>query len=95
MILDKNINEKLGGSNQRLNDIADEIGSMDLSSPGALKKLNDLNAESKKIVDKAKEKLPKKLKNIIGYIEYNPVFDENGNIVELSQIKKGVDKNYK
>jgi len=93
MILDKNINERLGGSNQRLNDIADEIGSMDLSSPGALKKLNDLNAESKKIVDKAKEKLPKKLKNIIGYIEYNPVFDENGNIIELSQIRKGVDKN--
>ena len=93
MILDKNINEKLGGSNLRLNDIADEIGSMNLSSPNALKKLNDLNAESKKIVDNAKSKLPKKLKNIIGYIEYTPVFDENGTIIELSQIRKGVDKN--
>ena len=93
MILDKNINEKLGGSNLRLNDIADEIGSMNLSSPNALKKLNDLNAESKKIVDNAKSKLPKKLKNIIGYIEYSPVFDENGTIIELSQIRKGVDKN--
>ena len=93
MILDKDINEKLGGFNLRLNDIADEIGSMDLSSPDALKKLNDLNAESKQIVDKAKAGLPKKLKNIIGYIEYSPVFDSNGTIVELSQVRKGVDKN--
>ena len=93
MILDKDINEKLGGFNLRLNDIADEIGSMDLSSPDALKKLNDLNAESKQIVDKAKAGLPKKLKNIIGYIEYSPVFDSNGTIVELSQVRKGLDKN--
>jgi len=93
MILDKDINEKLGGFNLRLNDIADEIGSMDLSSPDALKRLNDLNAESKQIVDKAKSKLPKNLKNIIGYIEYSPVFDSNGTIVELSQVRKGVDKN--
>ena len=93
MILDKNINERLGGFNLRLNDIADEIGSMDLSSPNALKKLNDLNAESKQIVDKAKAGLPKRLKNIIGYVEYTPVFDSNGTIVELSQIRKGVDEN--
>ena len=66
---------------------------MDLSSPDALKRLNDLNAESKQIVDKAKSKLPKNLKNIIGYIEYSPVFDSNGTIVELSQVRKGVDKN--
>ena len=92
MILDKNINERLGGFNLRLNDIADEIGSMDLSSPDALKKLNDLNAESKQIVDKAKAGLPKRLKNIIGYVEYSPVFDSNGTIVELSQVRKGVDK---
>ena len=92
MILDKNINERLGGFNLRLNDIADEIGSMDLSSPDALKRLNDLNAESKQIVDKAKAGLPKRLKNIIGYVEYSPVFDSNGTIVELSQVRKGVDK---
>ena len=92
MILDKNINERLGGFNLKLNDIADEIGSMDLSSPDALKKLNDLNAESKQIVDNAKAGLPKRLKNIIGYVEYNPVFDSNGTIVELSQVRKGVDK---
>ena len=40
--ISKDINEKLGGFNLRLNDIADEIGSMDLSSPDALKRLNDL-----------------------------------------------------
>ena len=93
MILDKNFNELLGAEfNLRLNDIADEIGSMDLSDPNSLKRLNDLNAESKMLVDKAKTKLPKELKNAIGYIEYNPVFDSNGTIVELSQIRKGVDK---
>jgi hypothetical protein len=91
MILDKKFNETLGGFNLQLNDIADEIGSMDLSDPNALKKLNDLNAKSKDIVNKAKEKLPKKLQNAIGYIEYNPVFDENGTIFELSQVRKGVD----
>ena len=92
MILDKKFNETLGGFNLQLNDIADEIGSMDLSDPDALKKLNDLNAKSKDLVNRAKAKLPKELQNAIGYIEYNPVFDSNGTIVELSQIKKGVDK---
>ena len=93
MILDKKFNETLGGFNLQLNDIADEIGNMDLSDPNALKKLNDLNAKSKNLVDRAKAKLPKNLKNAIGYIEYQPVFDENGTIFELSQVRKGVDKN--
>ena len=93
MILDKKFNETLGGFNLQLNDIADEIGSMDLSDPNALKRLNDLNAKSKNLVDRAKAKLPKNLKNAIGYIEYQPVFDENGTIFELSQVRKGVDKN--
>ena len=91
MILDKKFNETLGGFNLQLNDIADEIGSMDLSDPNALKKLNDLNAKSKDLVNRAKAKLPKELQNAIGYIEYNPVFDENGTIFELSQVRKGVD----
>ena len=91
MILDKKFNETLGGFNLQLNDIADEIGSMDLSDPDALKKLNDLNAKSKDLVNRAKAKLPKELQNAIGYIEYNPVFDENGTIFELSQVRKGVD----
>ena len=91
MILDKKFNETLGGFNLQLNDIADEIGSMDLSDPNALKKLNDLNAKSKDLVNKAKAKLPTNLKNAIGYIEYQPVFDENGTIFELSQVRKGVD----
>jgi len=93
MILDKKFNEILGGFNLQLNDIADEIGSMDLSDPNALQKLNDLNAKSKDLVNKAKTKLPTNLKNAIGYIEYQPVFDENGTIFELSQVRKGVDKN--
>ena len=93
MILDKKFNETLGGFNLQLNDIADKIGSMDLSNPNALKELNDLNAQSKDLVDRAKAKLPKNLKNAIGYIEYQPVFDENGTIFELSQVRKGVDKN--
>ena len=66
MILDKKFNETLGGFNLQLNDIADKIGSMDLSNPNALKELNDLNAQSKDLVDRAKAKLPKNLKNAIG-----------------------------
>ena len=91
MILDKKFNETLGGFNLQLNDIADEIATMDLSDPNALKKLNDLNVKSKDLVNRAKAKLPKELQNAIGYIEYNPVFDENGTIFELSQVRKGVD----
>ena len=93
MILDADFNERLGGFNLRLNDIADEIASMDLSDPDALKRLNDLNAESKSLVSRAKAKLPANMKNAIGYIEYSPVFDSNGTIIELSQIRRGVDKN--
>ena len=93
MILDADFNERLGGFNLRLNDIADEIATMDLSDPNALKRLNDLNAESKSLVSRAKAKLPANMKNAIGYIEYSPVFDSNGTIIELSQIRRGVDKN--
>ena len=93
MILDAEFNEKLGGFNLRLNDIADEIATMDLSDPDAVKKLNDLNAESKSLVSEAKKGLPANMKNAIGYVEYSPVFDSNGTIVELSQVKRGVDKN--
>ena len=82
----------VGRGDLQLNDIADEIGNMDLSDPNALKKLNDLNAKSKDLVNRAKAKLHKELQNAIGYIEYNPVFDENGTIFELSQVRKGVDK---
>ena len=94
MILDKKYNEILGGFNLQLNDIADEIGSLDLSNPNAVIKLNDLNAKSKDLVDRAKAKLPTDIaKSAIGYVEYQPVFDENGTIIELQQIRKGVDKN--
>tara|TARA_R100000655_G_scaffold3132_1_gene11620 strand:+ start:2110 stop:4176 length:2067 start_codon:yes stop_codon:yes gene_type:complete len=92
MILDKKFNEILGGFNLRLNDIADEIVTLDFSDPDSLKKLNDLNAESKAIIARAKAKLPKNLQNVIGYVEYQPVFDSNGTVVELSYVRRGVDQ---
>ena len=91
MILDKKFNEILGGDNLRLNDIADEIADIDFSQKGALKKLDDLNAESKMIVDRAKAKLPKELKNAIGFIRYEPIFDEYGTVINFNQIREGVD----
>jgi len=91
MILDKKFNEILGGDNLRLNDIADEIADIDFSKKGALEKLDALNAESKMIVDRAKAKLPKELKNAIGFIRYEPIFDEYGTVINFNQIREGVD----
>ena len=91
MILDKKFNEILGGDNLRLNDIADEIADIDFSKKGALEKLDALNTESKMIVDRAKAKLPKELKNAIGFIRYEPIFDEYGTVINFNQIREGVD----
>ena len=91
MVLDKKFNEILGGDNLRLNDIADEIADIDFSKKGALEKLDALNTESKMIVDRAKAKLPKELKNAIGFIRYEPIFDEYGTVINFNQIREGVD----
>jgi len=91
MLLSKKFNERLGGFNLQLNDIADEIADLDFSKKGAVEKLNELNAKSASLVDRGKAKLPTSLKNAIGYIRYEPVYDENGTVLRLQQIKEGVD----
>ena len=91
MLLSKKFNERLGGFNLQLNDIADEIADLDFSKKGAVEKLNELNAKSASLVDRGKAKLPASLKNAIGYIRYEPVYDENGTVLRLQQIKEGVD----
>jgi len=90
-LLNKYLNSELGGANQKLNDLAEEIGSLDMNKPGSIKKLDELNKISAKEVDKAKTKLPAKYKGMVGYVRYEPVFDSNGTVIELSQFREGLD----
>jgi len=90
-LLNKYLNSELGGANQKLNDLAEEIGSLDMNKPGSIKKLDELNKISAKEVDKAKTKLPAKYKGMVGYVRYEPVFDSNGTVIELSQFREGID----
>ena len=92
MVLDKYLNSKIGPENLELNRIAKEIVGLDLNGdPSALKKLDALNAESEKYFNKAKDRLPKNLKGAMGYVKYNPIFDENGQVFDLGQERIGVD----
>ena len=90
-LLNKYLNSELGGANQKLNDLAEEIASLDMNKPGSIKKLDELNKTSAKEVDKAKTKLPAKYKGMVGYVRYEPVFDSNGTVIELSQFREGLD----
>ena len=90
-LLNKYLNSELGGANQKLNDLAEEIASLDMNKPGSIKKLDELNKTSAKEVDKAKRKLPAKYKGMVGYVRYEPVFDSNGTVIELSQFREGLD----
>jgi len=90
-LLNKYLNSELGGSNQKLNDLAEEIANLDMNKPGSIKKLDELNKLSAKEVDRAKTKLPAKYKGMVGYVRYEPIFDENGVVIELSQFREGVD----
>jgi DNA-binding transcriptional ArsR family regulator len=92
MLFNKYLNAKIGPENLELNRIAREIVELDLNSdPNALNKLDALNAESEKFYDKAKNRLPKELKGATGYIKYNPIFDENGQVLRLAEERIGID----
>ena len=90
-LLNKYLNSELGGSNQKLNDLEEEIANLDMNKPGSIKKLDELNKLSAKEVDRAKTKLPAKYKGMVGYVRYEPIFDENGVVIELSPFREGVD----
>ena len=87
----KKFNEILGGFNLQLNDLADEIVDLDLNTKEGRTRLNEINKESKELVTRAKNKLPKNLQNAIGFIEYQPIFDENGTVINVSSVRQGVD----
>ncbi len=92
MLFNKYLNAKIGPENLELNRIAREIVGLDLNGdPNALNKLDALNAESEKYYNKAKNRLPNNLKGSVGYIKYNPIFDENGQVFDLGQERIGVD----
>jgi len=92
MLFNKYLNAKIGPENLELNRIAREIVELDLNSdPNALNKLDALNAESEKFYNKAKNRLPKELKGATGYIKYNPIFDENGQVLRLAEERIGID----
>ena len=91
-VLDKYLNAKIGPENLELNRIAREIVGLDFDSDkDALNKLDELNAESEQYWNKAKGRLPKNLQGAVGYVKYNPVFDENGQVIRLSEERIGVD----
>ena len=98
MILNKYLNGLTGPEYKELNRIADEIVKIDplefiTDKAGAEAKLKALNEESKKNWILARDKMPSNLKNAVGYIEYYPVYDENGTVFAMRGKKIGADPN--
>ena len=89
-ILSKKMNSRLAPYNTKLNDIADAISNLYNNQPeGFLKRIDELNNNAEQIVAKATKELPKKFHSYIGFTKLEPVFDENGQIFNLSEKRIG------
>jgi|7_EtaG_2_1085326.scaffolds.fasta_scaffold14526_3 hypothetical protein len=89
-ILNKKMNSRLAPYNTKLNDIADAISNLYNNQPeGFLKRIDELNNNAEQIVAKATKELPKKFHPYIGFTKLEPVFDENGQIFNLSEKRIG------
>ena len=89
-VLNKKMNSRLAPYNTKLNDIADAISNLYNDQPeGFLKRIDELNNNAEQIVAKATKELPKKFHPYIGFTKLEPVFDENGQIFNLSEKRIG------
>ena len=89
-IITEEMNKKLSPYNKRLNDIADAITTVyNNQEPGYLQKIENLNRSAEGLVKEATEKLPNKYKPYIGFTRLDPVFDEYGTPINLSEKRVG------
>jgi hypothetical protein len=89
-ILNKKMNSRLAPYNTKLNDIADAISNLYNNQPeGFIKRIDELNNNAEQIVAKATKELPKKFHPYIGFTKLEPVFDENGQVFNLSEKRIG------
>jgi hypothetical protein len=92
-IISKKMNSKLSPYNKNLNNIADAITTLYNEQPeGYLKRIEQLNTNAEQIVAKATKELPKSYKQYIGFTKLEPVFDENGTVINLSENRVGAVK---
>ncbi len=89
-IITEEMNKKLSPYNKRLNDISDAITTVyNNQEPGYLQKIENLNKSAEGLVKEATEKLPNKYKPYIGFTRLDPVFDEYGTPINLSEKRTG------
>ena len=88
-IINQRMNSVLGGYNRDLNSIADGISNAYNKQPPDLKRIDQLNKAGKSIVEKAIKELPKEYRNLIGFNQLQPVFDEYGTVINLRSEKIG------
>jgi hypothetical protein len=88
-IINQRMNSVLGGYNRDLNSIADGISNAYNKQPPDLKRIEQLNKAGKSIVEKAIKELPKEYRNLIGFNQLQPVFDEYGTVINLRSEKIG------
>ena len=89
-IISKEMNTKLSDVNKRLNNIADEIDDLYVNQPdGFLKKVEKLNDTAEGIVKNKLKSLPKEYKKLIGFNRVDPIFDNNGVVIDYKVTKVG------
>jgi len=89
-ILSKKMNSRLAPYNTKLNDIADAISNLYSNQPeGFVKRIDQLNNNAEQIIAKATKELPKKFHPYIGFTKLEPIFDENGQVFNLSETRVG------
>jgi hypothetical protein len=89
-VLSKKMNSRLAPYNTKLNDIADSISNLYSNQPeGFVKRIDQLNNNAEQIIAKATKELPKKFHPYIGFTKLEPIFDENGQVFNLSETRVG------
>jgi len=92
-VITKQMNSKLSPYNVKLNNIADAISTVaNNQQPGYIEKISQLNNNAEEIVAKATKELPKKFKPYIGFTRLDPITDENGTLIRLTENRVGAVK---
>ena len=92
-VITKQMNSKLSPYNVKLNNIADAISTVaNNQQPGYIEKITQLNNSAEEIVAKATKELPNKFKPYIGFTRLDPITDEYGTLIRLTENRVGAVK---
>ena len=92
-VITKQMNSKLSPYNVKLNNIADAISTVaNNQQPGYVNKISQLNNSAEEIVAKATKELPNKFKPYIGFTRLDPITDEYGTLIRLTENRVGAVK---